>query len=113
MYRSLRSTSLCQLLMGCMIAFGLFAAPFAEAGTMTVTQAYKATTPNPDLTALVNTQTFAVASSQRSTDETTVKTLSEKTKVIGVIAMATFASASILPGAALLEKRSFSSSIFV
>jgi len=111
MFRSLRSTSLMQLLMVCVVALGLFAAPFAEASTVAVKQVAMATTPNTSMQALVAIpQTSTVAAmAQRSTDEATAKLISDKTQVIGVTAMATFTSASRQPSVAMLEKRSCSS----
>jgi hypothetical protein len=111
MYRSLRSTSLMQLLLVCVIALGLFAAPFAEAGTLAVNQVAMASTPNPDLhTQPAIPQSAAMTIGLRSTDEGSVNILSEEKPVIGGIAMATFASASILPSVAISESRSCSSS---
>ena len=111
MYRSLRSTSLMQLLMVCVVALGLFAAPFAEAGTLAVKQVAMATTPNYSLhTQQAIPQSAAMTIGLRSTDGTTVKNLIEqKNQVIGVTAMATFTSASQQPSVAMLEKRSCSS----
>ena len=110
MFRSLRSTSLLHLVMVvCVMALGLLAAPFAEAGTLAVKQVAMATTPNHYLTAIPAKPVMAlVLASQRSTDAVEA-TLLTKTKMIGGIAMATFTSASYQSSVALLEKRSCSS----
>ena len=101
------------LLISVVMAVGLFAVPFAEAGTLAVNQVAMATTPNHDLTATTTDVTALVPDTgQRSTDAVEVNTLT-KNQMIGGIAMATFASASYLLSVAMLEKRSYTSHIFV
>jgi len=103
-----RSTFLVQMLVVCVIAFGLLAAPFAEASTVAVGQVYKAVAPNPDLSAMVNSSNFSVTTSvvQRSRDNATAQGLiKHRDEVIGITASATNMSAIYLPRAALLERR--------
>ena len=106
--KSFRSTSLAMVLMFAVAMLGCFAAPFAEAGTLAVNQAYIASTPNHDLTAITANpkMTLVPSTGQRSTDATEATILTAKTKMIGGIAMATFTSASYSPSVAMQVHRS-------
>ena len=102
----MKRSTFTQLLLAVVVMFGLFAAPFAEAGTLAVNQVAMATTPNHDLTATTASTVARLGPvGQRSTDAVEATLLTEN-KMIGGVATAKFASASYKPSVAMLEKRS-------
>ena len=105
-----RSTFLVQMLVVCVIAFGLLAAPFAEASTVAIAQTCHSTMPH---TGLVGTApNFAVAQAMdlRSTGEgPSANLLTVKIKVLNHVDAAKFVSAGLLPRWAKSAYRSCSS----